>query len=396
MSQQIDDYLSISITLLQCLNGIETANLQHSQKIVTILISYYKASKKKLEFITKFIKKENLETVFGYLGTENRDVVKDLCQNVFFHINKKSFYVKYLQTLIRNESLNALVAEKGDNIQAVFRIMSIFFDFPKHCTDDTKFLQDFIEVFVSSYKNEGQMIFAFYIAVANALNLKQDYISSSTTITQIEISEKSKRSLFLSMLEIVLRNEVDISVKLTDLFGVKVSKIEVKKNFLMFLQSVMMGQLKLEGKLDKTTLQIIKVALKLDPILVEQNLELILPPIMTVKKTPSTIESYKEMLNCLIEILFKLSRGNLFISDILPSLKMKLMLFDNEQNEYYSEKSMSKLITRKDMFPEQCVELYGKLTTDLMFRQNKELLESLQKDFQMHCLSMLKENTVSK
>lgn len=404
MSQQIDDYLSITITLLQCLKGNESTNLQLSQKIFNNFVKYYKDSKKKLEFITKFIEGENLETVFSYLETENRNTVIEVCQNVLFHANKKSFFINYLQTLVRKDSLDNLIAEKGDNIQSVLKIMSVFFEFPKHRTDtDAKFLRDFIEVFVSSYKNEGQMIFAFYIMIANVLNLKQDYITSSMTMTPIENSEKDKRALFLSMLEIVLTNEVDISVRLTDTFGAKVSKVEIKKNFLSFLQAVMMGQLKLEGKLDKTTLQIIKTALKLDPNLVEQNLELILPPIMTAKKSATVMESYKEMLNCLMEILFKLSRGNLFITEILPSLKLNLMANDKEQielikkiKESADEKAISKLISGNDVFPQECVELYGKLTTDLMFRQSKELLETLQKDFQMHCLSTVENETICK
>lgn len=396
MSQQIDDYLSISITLLQCLKGND--NSQLSQKILTNFIKYYKDSTKKLEFITKFIVGENLETVFSYLDTENQNVVKDVCQNILFHVNKKSFFINYLQTLIRKDSLNDLIAEKGDNIQAVLKIMSIFFEFPKHRSDnDTKFLQDFIAVFVSSYRNEGQIIFAFYIMVANVLSLKQDYITSSMDMTPIEINEKVKRNIFLSMLEIVLQNEVDLSVKLTDTFGAKISKVEIKKDFLSFLQSIMMRQLKLEGKLDKTTLQIIKTALKLDPSLVEQNLELILPPIMTAKKNPSVMESYKEMLNCLLEILFKLSHGSTFITDMLPSLKNYLVSLDTEHVEISSdEKCKSKCITGNDVFPAECVELYGKLTADLLFRQNKELLETLQKDMQMYCLSMVDEDTISK
>ncbi|KOB68387.1 Actin-depolymerizing factor 1, partial [Operophtera brumata] len=403
MSQQIDDYLRITVTLLQCLKGTESTNLQLSQKIFNNFVKYYKDSKKKLEMITKFIEGENLETVFSYLDTENRNTVIEVCKNVLFHDNKKSFYINYLQTLVRKDSLDNLIAEKGDNIQSVLKIMTVFFDFPKHRTEnDAKFLRDFIEVFVSSYKNEGQMIFAFYIMIANVLNMKQDYITPSITLTPIENTEKDTRDIFLSMLEIVLSNEVDITVRLTDTFGAKVSKVEIKKSFLSFLQAVMMGQLKLEGKLDKTTLQIIKTALKLDPILVEQNLELILPPIMIAKKSSTVMESYKEMLNCLMEILFKLSRGNLFITEILPSLKLNLMAIDNKQIELNKkikasddDKSKSRLLAGNDVFPQECVELYGKLTTDLMFRQNKELLESLQKDFQMHCLSTVGDETIS-
>lgn len=401
MGQQIDDYLSITVTLLQCLKSSENANLNLSQKIFSNFVKYYKESKKKLEFITKFIQGECLETVFSYLDTDIHDTVIDVCQNILFHANKKSFFVNYLQTLVRKDSLETLIAEKGDNIQAVLKIMGVFFDFPKHRVDtDTKFLLNFIEVFVSSYKTEGLMIFTFYIMVTKVLDMQQEYISSQMTMPLIETSEKVKRNIFLSMLEIALKNEIDIDTKLADSQTKKPSK-ELKKTFLTFLQAVMLGQLKLEGKLDKTTLLIIKTALKLDPVFIEQKLELILPPILTAKKNSSIIEQYKEMLNCLMEILFKLSRGNLFITELLPHLKKNLMTLDIEQTELIKtstddEKAKSKVINGVDIFPVECVELYGKLTTDLMFRQNKELLESLQKDFFMHCLSSLEEETLSK
>ncbi|CAH2061930.1 unnamed protein product, partial [Iphiclides podalirius] len=50
---------------------------------------------------------------------------------------------------------------------------------------------------------------------------------------------------------------------------------------------------------------------------------------------------------------------------------------------------------RNDILPEECVETYGKWTSELMFRQNKGLLTSLQKDLEENCLMMLEEGFVS-
>ncbi|XP_063898418.1 uncharacterized protein LOC110381489 [Helicoverpa armigera] len=410
LSLQIDNYLTIAITLLQFLRNDNT-NSQLSQKILNNFIKYYRESKKKLEFIMKLLSGENLETVFSFLDTECRKDAIDVCQNILFPINKRTYFISFLQTLIRKDNLEELIAEKGDNIQSVIKIMNTFFEFPKNRSDsDLKFLHNFIDVFVSSFQKENQIVFAFYIMVANVLNMEQSFIVPAMNLPSILEGDdaKTKRTLFLNMLEVLHKNEVDINVRLTDTFGEKISKVEIKKNFTSFLQAVMMGQLKLEGKLDKTTLQIIKMALKLDPVLIEQKIDLILPPIMTAKKTSaSIIESYTETMNCLLEILFKLSRGTLFITQILPSVKTLLEASNTEQFELKQkvkeakasgvdcEKLENKIINGADLFPGASVALFGKLTSELMFRQNKELLESLQKDIEVHCLMMLEEGFVS-
>ncbi|KAM3968817.1 uncharacterized protein ACR2FA_001053 [Aphomia sociella] len=407
----IDDYLLITITLLQYFRNEDTSNAL--QKIVfNNLIRYYKDCKKKLEFIVKLLQGENLETIFSYLNSENRNCAISLCENILFPISRKSYFINFLQTLIRKDNIDELINEKGDNIQCVLKIMDAFFAFPKgRCSEDPKFLKDYIDVFVSCFRKESQLIFAFYIMVANTLNMEQNYLKPAMTLNTIvfdENDEKIKRNLFLNMLEVILHNEVDINTRLTDTFGEKISKVEIKKTSLLFLQAVMMGQLKLEGKPDKTTLQIVKTALKLDPILIEQKMEDILPPLMVMKKNSSTImEFYIETLNCLLETLFKLSRGVTFISQILPNVKncleasntvqfeLKQKLIECEQNHEDYNKIRSKIITGNDVFPKECMELYGKLTSELMFRQNKELLVSLQKDFELHCLLMLEEGFVS-
>lgn len=382
-----------------------------SQKILNNFVKYYRESKKKLEFIIKLLNGENLETIFSFLDTECRKSAVELCQNILFPINKRTFFISVLQTLIRKDNIEELIAEKGDNIQSVIKIMNTFFEFPKNRFEkDTKFLHNFIDVFVSSFQKENQIVFAFYIMVANVLNMEQSFIVPAMNLPSIleDNDAKTKRTLFLNMLEVLLKNEIDINVRLTDTFGEKISKVEIKKNFTSFLQAVMMGQLKLEGKLDKTTLQIIKTALKLDPVLIEQKIDSILPPIMTAKKNSSHIqESYTETINCLLEILFKLSRGTLFINQILPSVKNILEAGNTEQFELKQKakeakensvdfgKFESKIVTGSDLFSEESVALYGKMTSELMFRQNKELLESLQKDFEVHCLMMLEEGFVS-
>ncbi|KAH9630997.1 hypothetical protein HF086_010383 [Spodoptera exigua] len=404
LSLQTDEYLTITVTLLQHLKNDN--NMQMSQKILNNFIKYYRESKKKLDFITKLLNGENLETIFSFLDTDCRKTAIDVCQNVLFPINKKSYFISFLQTLIRKDNLDELIAEKGDNIQSVIKIMNTFFEFPKNRSEnDTKFLHNFIDVFVSSFQKENQIIFAFYIMVANVLNMEQSFIVPAMNLPSIlQDDAKTKRVLFLNMLEVLLRNEIDINVRLTDTFGAKISKVEIKKNFTSFLQALMMGQLKLEGKLDKTTLQIIKTALKLDPVLVEQKIDTILPPIMTAKKnSTSLLESYIETINCLLEILFKLSRGTTFLNQILPSVKkileddnteqfeLKQKVLEAKQNGVDCEKMEGKIILGSDLFPQECVTLYGKLTSELMFRQNKELLELLQKDFEVHCLMMLEE-----
>lgn len=383
-----------------------------SERILNNFIKYYKESKKKLEFIIKLLSGENIETIFSFLNTDCRKAAVEVCQNILFPMNKKSFFISFLQTLIRKDNIEELIAEKGDNIQSVIKIMNTFFEFPKNRSDtEPKFLHNFIDVFVGSFQKENQIVFAFYIMVANVLNMEQNFIVPAMTLSPILEGDdvKIKRILLLNMLEVLLKNEVDINVRLTDTFGEKISKVEIKKNFTSFLQAVMMGQLKLEGKLDKTTLQIIKTALKLDPVLIEQKIDLILPPLMTARKNSSNIaESYIETINCLLEILFKLSRGTVFINQILPSVKTILEACNTEQfelkqkvkeakeNGFNCEKIESKIITCSDLFPQECVNLYGKMTSELMFRQNKELLESLQKDLDLHCLMMLEEGFVSK
>lgn len=410
--QQIDDCLAITVTLLQILKSDENNNVIYSRKLLNNILRYYKESKKKFEFIIKFLKGENLETVFSYLDTECRDTVIDVCQNILFPLYKKTFFISYLKTLIRKDNIEELIQEKGDNIQSVLKIMNRFFNFPEHGTEmDPTFLKNFIDVFVTCFRKENQVIFAFYIMVTNVLKMKQDYIIPSTDMKPITFEandEKAKRNIFFNMLEIILKNEIDITIKLTDTFGEKLSKVQTKKNFMSFLQVVMMGQLKLEGKLDKATLQIIKTALKLDPSLVEQKMEEIVPPIMASKKSTNIMESYKDMLYCLLEILFKLSRGSQFLSQILPSVKKHLETGNTEQSKLVeeikanaengtdSEKLRNKLITGNDVFPQECVEVFGKLTTDLMFRQNRDVLEIMQKDFEEYCLLEMEEGSVSK
>ncbi|XP_059047907.1 uncharacterized protein LOC131843303 [Achroia grisella] len=411
LNTSIDEYLHIAITLLQYFRVNEPSKLM-LDRVFNNLIKYYKDCKKKLEFVNKFLGNDNLETIFSYLDTEIRTAAVNVCENILFPISRKSSFINYLQTLIRKDNLNELIAEKGDNIQSVLKIMDIFFSFPKGRTNrDPKFLKDYIDVFVSCYHKESQLIFAFYIIVTNFLNMEQNYLVPVTKMTPVHFDENDeniKRNLFLNMLETVLRNEVDINTRLTDTFGEKISKVEIKKTSLLFLQAVMAGQLKLKGKPDKVTLQILKTALKLDPILIEQKLIDILPPLMVMKKNSTSVkEYYTEMLNCLLEVLFKLSRGVSFINLILPNVKncledcntvqfdMKQKLKETEESDENYNKIKSKIIRGDDVFPTKCVELYGKLTSELMFRQNKELLISLQKDFEVYCLLMLEENFVS-
>ncbi|CAK1595095.1 unnamed protein product [Parnassius mnemosyne] len=412
LRHQIDDYLFITTTLLQNLRNDETGRNIFCQKLLNNLIQYYRECKKKLEFIVKLLDGENLETFFSYLDSEYRSTVLNVCQNILFPITKKAFFASFLQNLIRKDNIDELIAEKGDNIQSVIKILSAFFMFPKGRTGkDQKFLTDFVDVFVTCFRTESQIIFAFYIMAVNSLNMVQNYLNPAMKMPPITFEvndEKIKRNIFLKMLNTLLQNEIDISVKLTDTLGEKITKVEIKKNFLTFLQATMMSLLKLEGKPDKTTIQIIKAALKLDPSIIEQKLDLILPAIMTAKKNSSSVlESYIEMLNCLIETLFKLSRGPLFINQILSYIKLSLEALNVDQFELIQkfkdtldnidsqEKIKNKIITGYDIFPEECVEMYGKWTSELMFRQNKGLLTSLQKDLEENCLMMLEEGFVS-
>lgn len=408
-----EECLTIAIMLLKYLKLEETEGNHHlSQRVFDNIVRLYKESKKKLEFILKLLDGRNLETIFSYLDSDRSTVIA-VCGNILFPMNKKSFFGSYLQTLVRKDNINDLIAEKGENIQSVLKIMDAFFSYPKGRNEnDQKFLTDFIDVFVSCYYTESQLIFAFYIMVANCLNMEQNYLIPAMTMPPItfeENSEKIKRNIFLNMLETILRNEVDINVRLSDTLGVKIPKVETKKTFLVFLETVMLDQLKLDKKPDKATFNIIKTALKLDPGLIETKMTNILPPIMTAKKNNANmIESYTEMLNCLLEILFKLSRGTMFMNQILPMIKNHLESGNTEQaglrqkikdatenGEDYT-KIRNKIITGSDVFPEESIQLYGKLTSELMFRQNKDLLASLQKDFEAHCLAALEQKDISK
>ncbi|XP_037875819.1 uncharacterized protein LOC101739009 [Bombyx mori] len=408
LNQHIDEYLKISITVLLCLKHEEQLNVTFVKQLISNIIKYYKECKKKLEFIIKFISEDHLETLFSFLGTECSSDIIELCQNVMFPITRKSCYISYLQTLIRKDNINELMLEKGDNIQSVLKIMSALFDVTKG-EKDHKFIRDFIEIFISCFHSESQVVFAFCIMIVNFLGMPQDFIKPAMSLEIVKFegnAEKIRRNLFLNILEILLLNEVDISIRLTDTFGEKISKVEIKKNFMSFLQAVMMGQLKLDGKPDKATMNIIKTALKLDPTLIEQKLTVILPPIMTAKKH-NAYKCYVDMLSCLMEMLFKLSRGIPFLSQILPYIKNNLEDSNTEQFELKQsvtaclengtdcENLMKKIINGNDIFPEECVESYGKYTSELMFRQNKEVLELLQKDFEEHCLMMLEEGFVS-
>ncbi|XP_063630460.1 uncharacterized protein LOC134801792 [Cydia splendana] len=411
VTENIDENLLISVTLLKSLRNTDNKDVNKvnilTTRILTHLTKHYKESKKKLEFIIKLLDGENLETIFSLLDTENRNSVIELCQNILFPMNKKTFFISFLQTLVRKDNIDELIAEKGDNIQSVLKIMNTFFEFPNGRTSkDYNFLCNFVDVFVTCFKGEHQLIFALYIITTSSLNMTQNYLNPNMTLSSIvfdENDDKIKRNIFLKFLDILLQNEVDISVRLTDTFGEKISKVEIKKNFTGFLQSVIMGLLKLEGKPDKTTMNIINVALQLDPILIEQKLDEILPPIMAVKKNnASTMETYTAMMKCLLQTLFKLSRGTLFITQILPNVKLILEACNPEQFELIqkskeddSVKIKSKIITSNDIIPQECVEMYGKWTSELMFRQNSELLVTLQKDFQVHCLMMLEEGYVS-
>ncbi|XP_041985615.1 uncharacterized protein LOC121737943 [Aricia agestis] len=408
LTTQIDDFLFIAINLLDHLSHDDNKQLQ--QRIFNCIAKYYKDSKKKLEFIVKFLDGENLETIFQYLRT-NRESVIDLCQSVLFPMIKRPVFASFLSNLIRKDNIDELIAERGENIQSVLKIMSAFFTFPNgRSKKDAQFLSDFIDIFVTCYKHESQLIFAFYIMATNVLNIQQSYMNPAMKMPPIlfeENDDKIKRNIFLNMLGVLLHNEIDISVRLTDTLGEKIAKVEVKKTFMTFLQATMVGVLKMEGKIDKTSLQIINVALKLDPSIVEQKMDKILPYIMTAKKNNSTMNVYTETMNSLLEILFKLSRGVDFVSKMVPHLKLFLegsnvSQFESKQklNESIElgencDKLKNKIITGNDILPSECVEMYGQLTSELMFRQNKELLISLQKDLEENCIMMLEEGFVS-
>ncbi|GBP26318.1 hypothetical protein EVAR_95489_1 [Eumeta japonica] len=220
-------------------------------------------------------------------------------------------------------------------------------------------------------------------------------------------SDKLKRNLFLNMVNYLIENEVGIDVSLTETFGEKSSRVDVKKNFMAFLQTVMLGQIKLDGKIDKLTIQILKSSLRLDPMLIEQKMDQIIPTVMCAKKNNHTAELYADMLEYLLDVLFKLSRGMLFINQMLPHIKIVLEASNTDQFELKQkieecersgqscDKMVTKIIRGEDLFPKTCVERFGRLTCELMFRQNADLLLSLQRDFEEQCIYMLEEGFVS-
>ncbi|XP_047509151.1 uncharacterized protein LOC125052385 [Pieris napi] len=398
LSIQINDYLSITMTLLQHL-ATETTNVLLINKLLDNIVRYYKDCKKKFEFIVKFIEEENLETIFSFLNTESKEKVVDVCQNILFPINKRTFYARYLNNLIRKDDLTHLLLAKNDNIESVMKIINVFIN----SKGNQQFLCDFAKIFVCCFKTESQLLFAFYIVAVNCLNVKQAYIKTATKFKPIlfEGNEvKIKRSIFLNMLEVLLENDVDVNVHLRDTLNEQ-SK-ETKKTFLLFLQDVILATIK-ERKPDKATLNIIKIALKLDPTLVDKTMFQILPQIMVAKKSSSLQDIYVETMNILLQTLFKLSKGINFVHNILPHLKTHLENVDEDQENFKEklnesimsnsdcDKFKSKIVTCFDILPENCLELYGKLTSELMFRQNKDLLLLLKKDLE-DCLSSLEEN----
>ncbi|CAK1549392.1 unnamed protein product [Leptosia nina] len=374
LSIQIEDFLSISMTLLHNLSN-EANSVQLVNKLLDNITKQYRDCKKKIDFLNKLIEEDNLETVFLFLNTDSRASVINLCSSILFPINKRPFYARYLNNMIRKDELDSLQVEKNDNMNSVIKVINAFLN-PKR---DQQFLSDFIKVFVCCFKSDSQLIFALYIIAVNFIDLSQDYIKTVTKLTPIAFegnSTKIKRNIFLNMLDILLENEADISVHLRDTLNEK-SK-ETKKTFILFLQDLLTGTVKVEGKLDKTSFHIIKSALKLDPSLVEPIMKEILPSIMISRKSTSTLEIYIEMLNILLHTLFKLSKGINLIHILIPALKSSLESADLNK------------VDVKNIFPDTCLELYGMLTSELMFRQNKELLVLLQNDLD-ECLTSLQE-----
>lgn len=409
-SNHVKEFLLVSKMLLNTFNKEELSNedIENCKIILNNYTKCYKDCKRKHEFIVNLIQDDNINTILNCLEVDAlKATAINVCQAVLFSPTKKQFYSILLQSMIRKESIEELISEKGDSMESAMTVMSVVFKLNEKPSVDAKILRNFIDVFVHCFKSESQLIFAFYVNVVNSLNLKQDYINSTVKLIPIIFDsndEKEKRKLFLNMLQILLRNEVDISVRLTDTLGEKAPKNEMKKNFTGLLEAVMSNQIKLEKKLDKFSLEIIIVALKLDPVLIEKSLNKILPILMTIKKNNSNVKSnYVEMMNCLMETLFKLSRGVLFLKQVLPHLKLLLEECDNEQLELCSlnngedtNKVMSKIIELDDVLPMACIEKYGQLTSELMFRQNTELLSYFKRDFEEHCLSELEKGVSSK
>lgn len=407
-----ENFLFITKSLLQSLQATCSENPQIIRDILNHILNYYKESKRKVEFINNLVSGECIEEIFNYLNTECHDAVINLCQNILFPPSRRQAFTQFLNYMIINDNVDEITSDKSENMQALVKVMKSFFTFPNgRIEGDHAFLSNFISTFIACFKSESQLIFAFFIMVTSTLNMPQNYIIPAMKIPPImfdENNDKIKRIIFLSMLNALLKYEVDITVRLTDAMAEKISKVQVKKTFMSFLQTVMLGQLKLEGKLDKTTLNIIKTAIKLDPSLVEQKMDQILPHIMTAKKNNNEfLQCYTEMMNFLLETLFKLSRGTAFFTQMIPHLKLSLEASNIEQfelkqklneavnNNINGDKIKGKIITGKDIFPLNCVETYGKLTSELLFRQNKDLLVSLQKDFEENCLMMLEEGFVS-
>ncbi|CAH2242549.1 jg8121 [Pararge aegeria aegeria] len=406
-----DNFLFITKTVLKTLHSVRSQNVQKINAVLNNVSSFYNETRKKLEFLANIIYGECLEQIFGYLNTECHDAVMNLCENIFFPSNNKQSFLHFFNQMIKNDNVDDIASDKSESMQSVVKIMRAFFTFPDGRVDaDHSFLIDFITTFVSCFRSDNQIVFVFYVIATTTLNMPQNYLIPAMKMPPVmfeENNDKIKRNIFLKMLESLLNYEVDITIRLTDTCGERQSKVEVKKTFITFLQTVMLGQLKMEGKLDKATLRIIKTALKLDPSLVEQKMDQILPHIMTARKNNSDfLECYTDMVNFLLETLFKLSRGTVFVNQMIPHLKASLEANNIEQfelkqklnettNTNLKKKITSKIISGKDIFPLDCIVTYGRLTSDLLFRQNKDLLLSLQKDFEENCLMMLEEGFVS-
>ncbi|VVC96232.1 unnamed protein product, partial [Leptidea sinapis] len=380
----IKDFIDISVTLLQHLAQPDSTNSALIDRLLKNISQYYKDCKKKLEFTILFLDGDILETIFGYLGTENEKTTLSLCQSILFPMNKKSYFAGYLNNLIRKADLSQLIEESGSNIVFVLKIMDAFLKFPEGRTNtDESFLKNFISVFVYSYSNESQLIFAFYIMLCNCLDLKQNYVNSAMKLTPIEFdSDKIKRGIFLHMLEVLVKNEIDISIQLRDTINDR--SAETIKTFLLFLQDVLFNNIKVGKKVNKMTLNLITTALKLDPTLVEQVTIQILPLLMVAKKNSSTMSLYIEMINLLLKTMFKLGRGLHFIHEMLPHLKNTL---DLNQSEHELDGS--------DLLPDDCVDIYGRLTSELLFRQNKDLLLLFQEDLEEYCLKHLQIGNIN-
>ncbi|XP_011554703.3 uncharacterized protein LOC105385937 [Plutella xylostella] len=408
LDSHINEFCFLTKSLLKLFKNEETkSNTELAKRVLTRLTKYYKDSRKKLELITKILEKDNIETILDYIDTENKNDVHNVCQSILFPNSKKSFFTVFLRTVLQKEGVNELIEEKGDSIQGILKVMTAFYTFPNgRTTNDLTFLEKYIRIFVQSFKDDSQLVFLFYVMAADCLGFEQNYLRPTTKMPTIVFegnAEKIKRNMLLHMLKVILENEIDVTVKLTYIAGG--TKMHIKKTFATFLQSLMMGQLKLEGKIDKTTLEIIKTVLKLDPMLIEQKLDVILPPLMVAKKTNLQIqESYSKTLNLLMQILFKLSRGTTFVGKILPHIKSLLEAGNTEQLELKkkvleciengtdAQKIELKILNGFDVFPKESLQMYGKLASTLLFRQSSDLFGTLCNHFEEYCLAMLQED----